>query len=215
MNISALIEKELETINESDFQKLCFDFINFKYYTFISAPGAVVSKNKTSKGTPDGYFKDQNGMFVFCEVTTRERVSQNQFFEKLKEDIEHCFDEEKSKISNKDISEIILFFNSEILPHEDEELQKIVEQYNPNTELNLFPIQRLGLELMYFPGLSHYINVDTYMPGLYSLTSFINFKEQFRPDLKNTFFKQETLFNDSLESVKQSDITIFYGLQGI
>lgn len=215
MNISALIEKELETINESDFQKLCFDFINFKYYTFISAPGAVVSKNKTSKGTPDGYFKDQNGMFVFCEVTTRERVSQNQFFEKLKEDIEHCFDEEKSKISNKDISEIILFFNSEILPHEDEELQKIVEQYNPNTELNLFPIQRLGLELMYFPGLSHYINVDTYMPGLYSLTSFINFKEQFRPDLKNTFFKQETLFNDSLESVKHSDITIFYGLQGI
>ena len=56
MDISALIEKELETINESDFQKLCFDFINFKYYTFISAPGAVVSKNKTSKGTPDGYF---------------------------------------------------------------------------------------------------------------------------------------------------------------
>lgn len=215
MDISALIEKELETINESDFQKLCFDFINFKYYTFISAPGAVVSKNKTSKGTPDGYFKDKNGGVVFCEVTTRERESKKQFLDKLKGDIEHCFDEKKSEISNKDISEIILFFNSKILPKEDKELQKIVEEYNPNTRLNLFSIQKLGLELKDFPNLSHYLNVDTYMPGIYSLTSFINFKEQFRPDLKNTFFKQEILFNDSLESVKRNDITILYGVQGI
>lgn len=215
MDISALIEKELETINESDFQKLSFDFLNFKYYTFISAPGAVISKNKTSKGTPDGYFKDQKGMLVFCEVTTKERVNTNQFLDKLKDDIAHCFDEKKSKISNEDINEIILVFNSKILPDEEKELQNIAKQYNPNTKLNLFSIQRLALELKDFPNLSHYLNIDTYMSGIHSLSSFIDFKEQFRPNLKNTFFKQETFFNDSLESVKHNDIIIFHGVQGI
>ena len=48
--VTSIIETGLKSMNDSTFQKLSSDFLNFKGYNFIGAPGAVIGKNKTSQG---------------------------------------------------------------------------------------------------------------------------------------------------------------------
>ena len=86
--VTSIIENGLKSMDGSTFQKLSFDFLNFKGYTFIGAPGAVIGKNKTSRGTPDGFFQKNDGKFIFCEVTTQNRDNNvNEFLKKLSNDI--------------------------------------------------------------------------------------------------------------------------------
>ena len=168
--ITSIIETGLKSMDESTFQKLSFDFLNYKGYNFIGAPGAVIGKNKTSQGTPDGFFLNNRGNFIFCEVTTQNRDDNvKEFLKKLNGDIRHCFNESKSKISNSDISEVILIFNSKILPNEVKDLETLVSEFNRETKLTIFGIQRLSLELQYFPNVGSYIPNVPSMDGIYSL----------------------------------------------
>ena len=175
--VTSIIETGLKSMNESTFQKLSADFLNFKGYNFIGAPGAVIGKNKTSQGTPDLVFQKNDGTFVFCEATTKNRDDNvNEFLKKLKGDIRHCFNEDKSKISNSDISEIILIFNSEILPDEVKDLEDLVSEFNSETKLTIFNIQNLSEELQYFPNVGSYIPNFPNMNGIYSLSKFSKYE---------------------------------------
>lgn len=215
--VTSIIEDGLKSMNESTFQKLSFDFLNFKGYNFIGAPGAVIGKNKTSQGTPDGFFQKYNGEFIFCEVTTQNRDDNvNEFLKKLKGDIRHCFNESKSKISNSDISEIILIFNSEILPDEFKDLEDLVSEFNAGTELTIFNIQNLSVELQYFPNVGSYIPSFPNMGGIYSLDSFIqNSKNGMRPDLKNYFYRDDDLFKETIKKLSNNDYLLLHGIQGV
>ena len=215
--VTSIIEDGLKSMNESTFQKLSFDFLNFKGYNFIGAPGAVIGKNKTSRGTPDGFFQKDNGKFIFCEVTTQNRDNNvKEFLKKLNGDIKHCFNEDKSKISNSDISEIILIFNSKILPNEVKDLETLVSEFNSETELTIFSIQNLSVELQYFPNVGSYIPNVPNMNGIYSLDSFIqNSKNGIRPDLKNYFYRDDDLFSEAIEKLSNNDYLLLYGIQGV
>ena len=86
--VTSIIETGLKSMNDSTFQKLSSDFLNFKGYNFIGAPGAVIDKNKTSQGTPDGFFQKDNGEFIFCEATTKNRDDNvKDFLNKLKQSV--------------------------------------------------------------------------------------------------------------------------------
>ena len=215
--VTSIIETGLKSMNESTFQKLSFDFLNFKGYNFIGAPGAVIGKNKTSQGTPDGFFQKYNGEFIFCEVTTQNRDDNvNEFLKKLKGDIRHCFNESKSKISNSDISEIILIFNSELLPDEFKDLEDLVSEFNSETKLTIFNIQNLSVELQYFPNVGSYIPSFPNMGGIYSLDSFIqNSKNGMRPDLKNYFYRDDDLFKETIKKLSNNDYLLLHGIQGV
>lgn len=215
--VTSIIEIGLKSMNESTFQKLSSDFLNFKGYNLIGAPGAVIGKNKTSKGTPDLVFQKNDGTFALCEVTTQDRDDNvNAFLKKLNDDIKHCFNEDKSKISNSDISEIILIFNSEILQDEVKDLRNLVSEFNSETELTIFNIQNLSVELQYFPNVGSYIPNLPNMEGIYSLNSFIqNSKNGIRPDLKNYFYRDEDLFKDAIGKLSNNDYLLLYGIQGV
>jgi len=215
--VTSIIENGLKSMNESTFQKLSADFLNFKGYNFIGAPGAVIGKNKTSQGTPDLVFQKNDGTFVFCEVTTKNRDDNvREFLKKLNDDIKHCFNEDKSKISNSDISEIILIFNSKILPKEVKDLEDLVNEFNSETKLTIFNIQNLSLELQYFPNVGSYIPNVPNMNGIYSLDSFIqNSKNGIRPNLKNYFYKDDNLFKDAIEKLSNNDYLLLHGIQGV
>ena len=215
-SLTSLVETGLKSMNESDFEKLSFDFLNFMGFNYISAPGAMVTANKTTPGTPDGFFEDHDGNFVFCEITTLKREnSKSEFLKKLNGDIDHCFDEEKSKISNNEISTVILVFNSKILADEVKNLRKKVKDINPNTKLILYSIQNLANYLQNFPNLGNYIPFAPTMDGIYSLNSFIDDSSKgIRPDLKNEFIKQEEFFNSLLDQLGKNDYLCLYGNQG-
>ena len=215
--VISIIETGLKSMNESTFQNLSYDFLNFKGYNYIGAPGAGIGKNKTSQGTPDGFFQKDNGKFIFCEATTQNRDNNvNAFLEKLNGDIKHCFNESKSKISNSDISEIILIFNSKILPNEVKDLEDLVSEFNSETKLTIFNIQNLSVELQYFPNVGSYIPNVPNMNGIYSLDSFIqNSKNGIRPDLKNYFYRDDDLFSDAIKKLSNNDYLLLYGIQGV
>jgi len=56
MNIITQIENSLKAINQSTFQSLINHLLYLQGNKFIGAPGAVVGKDKTSKGSPDSFF---------------------------------------------------------------------------------------------------------------------------------------------------------------
>ena len=215
-SLTSLIETGLKSMNQSDFQKLSFDFLNFKGFNYIGAPGAMVSANKTSPGTPDGFFEDNDGKFVFCEITTLKREnSKKDFLEKLHNDVNHCFDEEKSKISNEDISTVILVFNSKIYADEVKDLRSKVKEFNPDARLILYSIQNLANSLQNFPNLGNYIPFAPTMDGIYSLNSFIEHSAKgIRPDLKNEFIKPKNLFKEIFNKLNETDYLCLYGNQG-
>src|ERR1044072_6804469 len=98
MNFIKQIEASLKAINQARFQDLINHLLHVQGYTFIGAPGSVVTKEKTRKGTPDSFFKNQN-KYLFVECTTQEKLGNSKsFLEKLLRDVTHCFEEKKTNI---------------------------------------------------------------------------------------------------------------------
>ncbi|MEN5231525.1 hypothetical protein [Sphingobacterium faecium] len=111
MNFIKQIEGALTTINQANFQDLINHFLFLKGYDFIGAPGSVVGKEKTSKGAPDSFFI-HGDKYVFVECTTLQKVGTSKtFINKLQDDIEHCFDQNKTKITIDKVGKIITACN--------------------------------------------------------------------------------------------------------
>ena len=60
--------------------------------------------DKTAKGNPDTYFLMAENKYVFVMYTTQK----TDFLKKAIEDIDKCFDSQKTGVSAEDIVEIIL-----------------------------------------------------------------------------------------------------------
>lgn len=218
MPTKTYIESSLRSINDSDFQNLIIRFLMFRGYEFVSAPGAMDSKNKTTKGTPDALFHGLNrNKYVLCEITTQNKNdNKNKFMEKLKEDIDHCFDYEKTNIENSKVDEVILACNSKVDAKEYEELRKYIAQKYKNDNLRIYSIQNLAEELISFPDIDEFFQNISFLDGISTLEGFIeNSKRGIRPDLKNNYLKQSDTFDTILSTLEKESILLIYGNQGI
>lgn len=218
MPTKTYIESSLRSINDSDFQNLIIRFLMFRGYEFVSAPGAMDSKNKTTKGTPDALFHGLNrNKYVLCEITTQNKNdNKNKFMEKLKEDIDHCFDYEKTNIENSKVDEVILACNSKVDTKEYEELRKYISQKYKNDNLRIYSIQNLAEELISFPDIDEFFPNISFLDGISTLEGFIeNSKKRIRPDLKNNYLKQADTFDTILSTLEKESILLIYGNQGI
>ena len=110
------IENKIKMMEQGAFQRLCDEILIREGYRGYVALGSQSGTNKTTKGTPDTYFKDKDGKYVFVEYTTM----QNPGARKIEEDITKCLDVSKTNITYKNISEIIYFHtSSNISPSKD------------------------------------------------------------------------------------------------
>ena len=218
MPTKTYIEYSLKSIHESDFQNLIIRFLKFKGYEFISAPGAMDAKNKTKKGTPDALFHglDRN-KYVLCEMTTKNKKdSKTEFMKKLKGDIDHCFNFEKTGIENSKVDEVILACNSRIDLSEYDELKQYLKGNYQNENLRVYSIQNLAEELVSFPDIDDFFPNIALFDGISTLEGFIeNSKKGIRPDLKNKYLKDEESFNIVKSILKDNDILLIHGPQGI
>lgn len=218
MPTKTYIESSLKSINDSDFQNLIIRFLMFRGYEFVTAPGAMDSKNKTTKGTPDALFHglDRN-KYVLCEITTKNKKdNKKKFIDKLKEDIDHCFDYEKTNIENSKVDEVILACNSKVDTKEYEELRKYISQKYKNDNLRIYSIQNLAEELISFPDIDEFFPNISFLDGISTLEGFIeNSKKRIRPDLKNNYLKQADTFDTILSTLEKESILLIYGNQGI
>lgn len=100
MSIINKIEVALQQTNDAIFQELCNQYIVRLYNLHSLTPtGSVIGKEKTRKGTPDTFFVDDQGGYVFVEYTTQQQSGGSRsFFSKIQEDILKCFDLKKTQI---------------------------------------------------------------------------------------------------------------------
>lgn len=204
------IEHELNIMHEGAFQEFVSAILYFDGYKFESSPGTVVGKPKTSRGCPDTLFKDINGKYIMCEITT----VQDNLLKKLKSDIDHCF--ECEGINEDKISEIILAFNTKIGSTEEEKLQTYLKSKNGNIKLELYSVQRLALIAEHFPSLSHYVPNLLDSQHIETLLDFLNQSQKgMQPDLCNDFFGREEDLKKSYEFINAEDILVLYGKSGV
>ena len=216
--ITTIIEKYLLAIDQATFQKMMNHLLHLEGYKFIGSPGSVIGKNKTSKGSPDSFFEDGDN-YAFCELTTQEKLTTGEsFFNKLKKDIEHCFDVGTTGIAKNKVLKIILAFNQDISPKEHNELKDQVKGHNANAKLEIYSIQEIPFRLVYYPGLA-----DKYIPGVkttkgtfYTLPDFLKTTERgLQPSLTNPFAGREEEIKQAKECLLSNDILIITGSQGV
>jgi hypothetical protein len=216
--LTTIIEKYLGGVDQATFQKLMNHLLHLEGYKFLSSPGSVVGKNKTSKGSPDSFFEDGD-KYAFCELTTQEKLATGEtFFKKLKKDIEHCFNVGVTGIAKTDISKVILCFTEKLKPKEHKELKDKVSKHNPNATLVIYSIQEIPFRLVYYPGLSDkYISgVKTTKGTFYTLPDFLKTTEKgLQPSLTNPFLGREEEIKQAKSHLLSNDILIITGIQGV
>lgn len=216
--LTTIIEKYLSSVDQATFQKLMNHLLHLEGYKFLSSPGSVVGKNKTSKGSPDSFFEDGD-KYAFCELTTQEKLSTGEtFFKKLKKDVEHCFNVSVTGINKTDISKVILGFTEKLKPKEHKELKDKVSKHNPNAQLIIYSIQEIPFRLVYYPGLAdkYIAGVKTTKGTFYTLPDFLKTTEKgLQPSLTNPFLGREEEIKLAKSHLLSNDILIITGSQGV
>lgn len=201
------IEYELSKMSEGAFQKFVIALLFFEGYKFECPPGSTVGESKTSKGCPDALFKDDD-KFVMCEITTQK----SNLINKLKNDIKHSLSCEG--ITEKEISKIILAFNSKISVKDKNELDDCLK--SKNIKLELYSVQKLAIIAEHFPSLSYYIPNLPSSPNIETLNVFLDKSEKgMQPSLCNNFFGREDDLKKTYEFISENDILVLYGKSGV
>lgn len=211
------IENSLSAINQATFQNLIKHLLHLQGYKFIGAPGSVVGKEKTSKGTPDLLFVD-NGKYIFVECTTQKKSGQSHtFLKKLLNDIDHCFSEKNGGIDKTDITKVILACNEKISDSERKELIAKVNSHNPETSLKLIDIQKLALLISDFPILARtYLSIELIKGDIFSLQDYLTKTSKgLQPSLVNKFIGREDELKKCLDGLKSSDKLVLTGSAGV
>ena len=113
------IERAILTLDAGTFQKLCDEILFKKYPNFsIECLGSHAGSEKTTKGTPDTFFHNSEGNFIFVEYTTK-IGSSSEIMQKIESDIDKCFDEVKTGIKLNQIEKIVYFHTSSNLSPEN------------------------------------------------------------------------------------------------
>jgi hypothetical protein len=217
MNTITQIENALKAINQAGFQNLINHLLYLQGNKFIGAPGAVVGKEKTSKGTPDSFFEDAD-KYIFVECTTQERLGESKsFFEKLSKDIDHCFKENVTTIKKETVGKVVLACNEKISAEEHNLLNTKAKSYNPDTKLEVLNIQNLPMLIFELPKLAEeYLNVQIVKGDIFTLEEFLlKTTKGLQPSLTNDFIGREEELKNSIEVLKKYDILLLSGGQGV
>lgn len=217
MNTITQIENALQAINQASFQTLINHLLHLEGNKFIGSPGAVVGKEKTSKGTPDSFFVNGDN-YIFVECTTKERIGESKsFFEKLSKDIDHCFNEIETTINKEKIETVYLACNEKISVEEYNLLNQKVKSYNSETKLDILTIQNLPMRIFDIPKLAEeYLNIQMVKGDIYTLEQFLLKTENgLQPSLTNEFIGREEELKNCIDALKTYDILFLSGGAGV
>lgn len=211
------IQHALISINETVFQDLCDSFL-FSIngdYTVYSRTGSQEEKQKTKKGTPDSFFRNDKGKYIFVEYSTNITSG----ISKLKDDIEKCIDVDKTGIPIQDIETIILCFNFNLKPDEVKSLCNVIGE--ARIKLILYSLDSLSLELcLNHRDLVHdYLNISFDTGQIVSIEKFVEEYDKaskgIATPLNNPFVHREKELKELKEIISRDDLIILYGAPGV
>jgi len=134
------VQSEIKQLEGGRFQNLCDRYLYLKRtMTNITALGSMDGTDKTTKGIPDTYFRDEESKkYILVMYGT-----QQDFVSKVQKDIEDAI--QKSNLNKEDIQEIICCHTSSNLPvAKDKELRELVEPI----QLTFYGIDTLSHDLL-------------------------------------------------------------------
>ena len=142
------VKERIAKLNQADFQILCDALLAKEGYPGIVSLGTKEGETKTTPGTPDAYFCESGGKYVFAEYTTQKRG----LTAKIRTDITKCLDEESTKVPLCEIAEIVYCHtSSNIKPADDYALKQLCEE--KGVKLTLVGIDLLADMAMNYPSI--------------------------------------------------------------
>lgn len=142
MSVINKIKQRILQLDAGSFQSMCDRYLAKIGYPNIVSLGTQAGTQKTTRGTPDTYFFDANGKYVFVEYTTQ----QSNLPDKIRSDILKCLDVSKTLIPHERISEIIYCHtSSNIAPKDDASFRAMCE--NVGIQFSIYGIDQLAQDL--------------------------------------------------------------------
>lgn len=136
------IKQRILQLDAGSFQSMCDRYLSKIGYPNIVSLGTQAGTQKTTRGTPDTYFFDANGKYVFVEYTTQ----QSNLPDKIKSDIQKCLDVSTTQIPHDKISEIIYCHtSSNIAPKDDAAFRSMCETVG--IQFSIYGIDQLAQDL--------------------------------------------------------------------
>lgn len=136
------IKQRILQLDAGSFQSMCDRYLSKNGYPNIVSLGTQAGTQKTTRGTPDTYFFDVNGKYVFVEYTTQ----QSNLPDKIKTDIQKCLDVSTTQIPHEKISEIIYCYtSSNIAPKDDAAFRSMCESVG--IQFSIYGIDQLAQDL--------------------------------------------------------------------
>ena len=208
------IERKIDELNGGQFQELCNNLLSKQGYKNLVKIGTKEGSSKTTKGTPDSYFKTENGKYIFVEYTTKK----DNLFKKIKDDIEKCLDVEKTEIADSDIEEIIYCYtSSNLLPKEDKELMKICEERG--ILLKLYGINEIANDIYnkYKIIAKEHLNLSLDTEQIFEVEDFIRKYDSYDmvPPLSTKFQFREKEIEEIISNFEKNKIILLHGAAGV
>lgn len=208
------IQKALMGIDQASFQKLCDAYLHRKLdIKEIDSVGSVAGENKTRTGHPDTLITLKNDKYVFLEATTEK----SGLLAKFTDDLDECFDEEKTGIQLAEVERIILACNRK-LSHKDK-TTLIKKGQDKGCVVEFIDLDTLSFELYqkFQPLAKDFLGIELDTGQILKPLDFIKDyqKSKFATPLDNEFYFRETEKAQIFEALKNQDLIILSGKAGV
>ena len=207
------IQTKLTELDGGAFQKLADAYLHKKGYEQINSLGSVIGADKTRGGTPDTLVLLPNGKYVFAEHTTQ----QDGIYEKLKKDLDKCFNEAKTGIAVEKIDEVVICYTSTLKTSELDLLSDQCQKLGVN--LNIFGIDTLSYDLYQkYPGIARdFLGIEVDTRQILTPDDFVTAydKNAIATPLNTTFHFREEELAQVLQELEESNLVVVSGKPGV
>ncbi|MDQ3750406.1 MAG: hypothetical protein M3367_15535 [Acidobacteriota bacterium] len=208
------IQNALISIDQASFQKLCDSYLHRTLdIKEINSIGSVAGEDKTRIGQPDTLIILKNGKKVLLEATTEK----GGLLAKFSNDLEECFDEDKTGVQLSEIEKIILACNRK-LSHKDK-TTLIKKGQDKNCIVEFLDLDTLSFDLYqkFQPLAKEFLGIELDTGQILKPIDFVEEYQnsKFATPLDNKFYFRETEKDQILESLNNSNLVILSGKAGI
>lgn len=208
------IENAIIQMGDGEFQKFCDTFLSNKaQYGLIHGFGMKAGTTKTTVGNPDTYFRRNDGKYIFVVYTTQ----QTHIFSKIQEDIEKCFDPDRTGVQCEDIAEIVCCHTSSNLSAgDDKKLHDIC--YLKDVKLTIFGVDEIAQQIYRdYPALARdFLGISIDTNQIIDVANFVylyNSSKMAAP--LDTVFQDREELEVLKQRIRENEVVIVHGSAGV
>ena len=204
------IQRKISELNGGQFQTLCDSYLSKRIGVNITSTGSQDGTDKTVKGTPDSYYVNSDGLYIFIEHTTQD----SNISKKIMDDLDKCFDIETTGIPVEKIDEIIYCHTKKITPGQHLEISDYCRERNCSFEN--FDIGELSRDLAYYyqDVAKEELGIEIDTDQIIAPDRFIKIESE-TISLENKFFFREQEKEKLIDSITENDVVVLTGGAGV